>query len=143
MSYWDKCDMFSNENNNSQNNLFKQNNFCEKCGKRYEFIWHLIKCAKCESIREPLTTSTNGTIKPLHKNCSNCNSTEYIVNSFKNIKGNEIEYAIARKIISDGINLPIIFGNEKEQTEIYIEPVCLKEPNVFEMFKKHNKLYGT
>lgn len=144
MSYWEKCDMFSNGNKDiEQSNLFKENSFCEKCGKQYEFVWHLIKCEKCNTVREPFVSAKSSSIKPMQKNCHICNSTKYIVESFKNIKGSQIEYAVARKIISDGINLPIIIGNENEQIEISIEPICLKESNIFELFKKYNKLYGT
>ena len=142
MGYWEECDLFKYAFiSDSSNNLFEQNSYCVRCGKKIDFVWQLIKCSTCGGTRTPCTNNANSKIRPLNNNCSKCGSSKYRVEISKNIKLSEIDLAISSKIVSYGINFPIIVGSNIEQTEITIEPICKNELKSFDIWSK--KIYGT
>lgn len=126
MDFWKKINVF-NFDKEFNDNFFNYADECKKCGKKNLFVWHIIKCSRCNNILMPDNNNSCGVVKPLHDECTICGCQKFIVETTESIRAELIDYSIARKVCTDGINYPIIMGNNEERIEISIQPVCKNE----------------
>ena len=71
--------------------------YCPDCGKFIENEWYITRCACCGvKLR---TNIRNGQILPLHHYCTNCGSSDYIVEKLEKINFIDINFAVLKKNI--------------------------------------------
>ena len=78
--------------------------YCPDCGKLIENQWYITRCACCGV--KLVTTSRNEEVFPRYRYCSNCGSSEYLVEKLDSINFIDINFAVLiKKVIEEEVKV--------------------------------------